>query len=196
MFNQNRQSWLRRKQCLTGAVVFNFLNLALSWPVLAVPIEDVVPTTSETIVSSIRDDVAAGDQQPVEFHPLRLVLTLSERQLSVYQGDVPLVSYPVAVGREGWQTPIGEFSVFQKQENPAWENPLTGVVISSGPDNPLGTRWIGFWTDGTNAIGFHGTPDESVIGRAVSHGCVRMRHADIVALYEQIGIDTMVTVIP
>ncbi|NJM97642.1 MAG: L,D-transpeptidase [Phormidesmis sp. RL_2_1] len=127
---------------------------------------------------------------------LRLVLTLSARQVAVYRGDVLLSRYPVAIGREGWQTPTGEFSVFQKQTDPAWEHPFTGEVIPPGPENPLGTRWIGFWSDGVNAIGFHGTPDESVIGSAVSHGCVRMRNADVMALYEQVGMGTLVTVLP
>ncbi|MEO1395766.1 MAG: L,D-transpeptidase [Cyanobacteria bacterium J06634_5] len=125
-----------------------------------------------------------------------LVLTLSERRLDVYEGDRISVSYPVAVGREGWLTPIGEFTVFQKQADPAWEHPLTGEIVAPGPQNPLGSRWIGFWTDGTNSIGFHGTPDESVIGSAVSHGCVRMRNDDVLALYDYIGMETPVTVLP
>jgi len=128
--------------------------------------------------------------------PVRLSLSLSERMLFVYQGDRLLHQYPVAVGREGWQTPVGEFSVFQKEQDPIWQHPLTGEIVPPGPYNPLGTRWIGFWSDGVNAIGFHGTPDESVIGSAVSHGCVRMRHDDVVALFEQVELDTVVVVTP
>ncbi len=128
--------------------------------------------------------------------PLNLVLSLSDRHLSVYRGDMLIASYEVAVGREGWNTPTGQFSVFQKQANPAWQHPFTGEIIPPGPDNPLGARWIGFWSDGENSIGFHGTPDESVIGSAVSHGCVRMRNEDVLALYEQVGVDTPVTVLP
>ncbi|WP_448572469.1 L,D-transpeptidase, partial [Trichothermofontia sp.] len=67
-------------------------------------------------------------------------------------------------------------------------------VIPPGPDNPLGPRWIGFWTDGKNFIGFHGTPNESLIGQAVSHGCVRMRNQDIQALYAQVEMGTPVVV--
>jgi L,D-transpeptidase ErfK/SrfK len=127
---------------------------------------------------------------------LNLVLSLSDRRVSVYSGDMLVASYEVAIGREGWNTPTGQFSVFQKQTNPAWQHPFTGEIIPPGPENPLGTRWIGFWSDGENSIGFHGTPDESVIGSAVSHGCVRMRNADVLALYEQVGVDTPVTVLP
>lgn len=127
---------------------------------------------------------------------LRVVLSLSERRVNIYRGEMLTASYEVAVGREGWNTPTGEFSVFQKQIDPAWEHPFTGVIVPPGPDNPLGSRWIGFWSDGVNSIGFHGTPDESLIGSAVSHGCVRMRNADVLALYEQVGLNTPVTVLP
>lgn len=127
---------------------------------------------------------------------LKLELHLSARQLYVYRGETLIANYSVAVGREGWNTPTGEFVVFQKQIDPAWEHPFTGEVVPPGPDNPLGTRWIGFWSDGENSIGFHGTPDESVIGTAVSHGCVRMRNEDVLALYEQVSVNTPVTVLP
>lgn len=126
----------------------------------------------------------------------RLVLRLSERRLYAYRGDREVTSYPVAVGRDGWATPTGEFTVFQRQQNPAWEHPLTGAVVPPGPDNPLGARWLGFWTDGTNAIGFHGTPHEHLIGQAVSHGCVRLRNADVMELYDRVEIGTPVIVLP
>jgi len=128
--------------------------------------------------------------------PLSVVLSLSARRVNIYRGEMLTASYEVAVGREGWNTPTGEFSVFQKQIDPAWEHPFTGVVVPPGPDNPLGARWIGFWSDGVNSIGFHGTPDESLIGSAVSHGCVRMRNEDVRALYAQVGLNTPVTVLP
>lgn len=126
----------------------------------------------------------------------RLVLRLSERRLYAYRGDREVATYPVAVGRTDWETPTGEFRVFQRQQNPAWEHPFTGAIISPGPDNPLGARWLGFWTDGTNAIGFHGTPNENLIGEAVSHGCVRMRNADVIELYDRVELGTPVIVLP
>ncbi|QDZ38680.1 L,D-transpeptidase [Euhalothece natronophila Z-M001] len=53
---------------------------------------------------------------------------------------------------------------------------------------------MGFWTDGVNDIGFHGTPDESVMGDAVSHGCVRMRNDDISEMFEKISVGDKVIV--
>lgn len=140
--------------------------------------------------------ISAVSTEAADALVLNLVLSLSDRRVSVYRGEMLVASYAVAVGREGWQTPTGEFTVFQKQADPAWEHPFTGEVVPPGPDNPLGSRWIGFWSDGTNSIGFHGTPDESLIGSAVSHGCVRMRNEDVLALYEQVSFDTPVTVLP
>lgn len=134
---------------------------------------------------------------PQASQPLsQLILRLSERRLYGYRGDREVVRYPVAVGRDQWETPTGEFIIFQRQAHPAWEHPFTGEVIPPGPDNPLGARWLGFWTDGTNAIGFHGTPHEHLIGEAVSHGCVRLRNADVIELYDRVELGTPVMVLP
>jgi lipoprotein-anchoring transpeptidase ErfK/SrfK len=129
--------------------------------------------------------------------PLRLELRLSKRQLMLYKGDQVLKSYPVAIGRPGWETPTGGFRVLQKVEKPTWIHPLKeNIVIPGGdPDNPLGNYWIGFWTDGTNWIGFHGTPTPESIGKAASHGCVRMYNRDIADLFTQIRVGTVVTVV-
>ena len=125
-----------------------------------------------------------------------LLLSLSERHLYLYKEGRMQGAYPVAIGKAGWETPTGIFTVIEKIDKPAWENPLTGAYIPAGPNNPLGSKWIGFWTDGNNDIGFHGTPNEGAIGWAVSHGCVRMRNRDIVALFDLVDVGTTVKVEP
>ena len=125
----------------------------------------------------------------------RLLLNLKKRRVFVYQGQKIIASYRVAIGRPGWETPTGQFRVIQMVREPVWEHPFTGQLVPSGKNNPLGARWIGFWTDGANFIGFHGTPQENLIGRAVSHGCVRMRDRDIKALFEKVKIGTSVIVV-
>lgn len=125
----------------------------------------------------------------------RLLLNLKKRRVFVYQGQKIIASYPVAIGRPGWETPTGQFRVIQMVREPVWEHPFSGQLVPSGKNNPLGARWIGFWTDGANFIGFHGTPQENLIGQAVSHGCVRMRDRDIKALFEKVKIGTSVIVI-
>jgi lipoprotein-anchoring transpeptidase ErfK/SrfK len=126
----------------------------------------------------------------------RLVLRLRERKVYVYQENKIIGSYPVAIGKKGWGTPTGDFKVIQMIRDPAWKHPWNGNVVAPGPNNPIGERWIGFWTDGKNFIGFHGTPAEQLIGQAVSHGCVRMRNKDVKALFEQVAIGTPVIVQP
>ncbi|MGD1899969.1 MAG: L,D-transpeptidase [Phormidesmis sp.] len=126
--------------------------------------------------------------------PIRLSLSLEGRYLEVAVPTKPVVRYEVAIGQEDWQTPTGEFEITSKIENPAWIHPITKEEIPPGPDNPLGERWIGFWSDGETQIGFHGTNQEELIGEAVSHGCVRMRNEDIKQLYELIEVGTPVVV--
>ncbi len=125
-----------------------------------------------------------------------LVLQLSARQLHVYQGDNITTTFPVAVGKTGWETPTGTFEVAYMLEHPGWTNPFTGELMPPGPQNPLGERWISFWTDGQNEIGFHGTPNRDSIGQAASHGCVRLYNEHIRELYDMVGPGTLVTVVP
>lgn len=127
---------------------------------------------------------------------LHLKVDLSDRRLDVYRAEKLEASYPIAVGQEGWETPTGSFNVIEMERNPIWEHPITGEEVPSGPDNPLGSRWIGFWADNRYYVGFHGTNQEDSIGHAVSHGCVRLRDQDIQKLYELVSIGTEVTVEP
>ncbi len=129
---------------------------------------------------------------PIE--EVRLVLKLRERRVYVYRQNKVQASFPVAVGKGGWETPTGNFKVMQMIKDPVWQNPWTGELIPAGPDNPLGSRWMGFWTDGKNVIGFHGTPNPESIGGAASHGCVRMFDKDAQALFEKVAVGTPVIV--
>jgi len=122
-------------------------------------------------------------------------------------------AFPVAIGMPGWETPTGRFEVLQKISNPVWVHPVSGErVEEQGPDNPLGSHWIAFHRDclgrdahdgeawitikGCTTTGFHGTPHRWTVGRAVSHGCVRLYNEDVSALYRQVSLGTQVTVLP
>lgn len=144
--------------------------------------------------------LSPGNDSPAnnadERNEIRLVIKLSDRLVYVYEDNELKTSYPIAVGRDGWETPTGNYEVIQAIENPSWEHPFTGEIVPPGPTNPLGARWIGFWTDGTNYIGFHGTPEEETVGTAASHGCVRMYDEDAIALFEKVKIGTPVIVEP
>lgn len=134
-------------------------------------------------------------QEPQVSQPeIRLVLRLTKRRVYVYKGEKVLASYPVAIGKPGWETPLGNFKVIEMLENPGWTNFKTGEVIAPGKNSPLGERWIAFWTDGRDYIGFHGTPNRASVGKAVSHGCVRMYNEDVRKLYNFVKLRTSVTV--
>jgi len=98
--------------------------------------------------------------------------------------------YPVATGTES-NTPLGEFTVANKLENPTWFH--EGKTYAPGsPENILGTRWLGFGQEG---YGIHGTTDPDSIGKAVSHGCVRMFNEDVEELYQIVPVGTSVSIV-
>lgn len=135
-------------------------------------------------------------EQPAVEKPLRLEISRSQRRVTLYRGTNVIKSYPVAVGKPGWETPLGSYRVAQMVKDPIWVHPFTGEKVpGADPENPLGRHWIGFWTNGRNWIGFHGTPNPSSVGRAASHGCVRMYNKDVEELFKQVVLGTEVRVI-
>lgn len=92
--------------------------------------------------------------------------------------------YPVGIGREGWQTPLGDYRVETIVDRPSWtppaslraEKPDLPGTVPPGPDNPLGDYWIGLSAPG---VGLHGTNQPYGVGRRVSHGCMRLYPEDI-----------------
>lgn len=124
----------------------------------------------------------------------QLVVKLSERRVYLYSDGKLKAKYAIAVGQPGWETPTGNFKVLHMRRRPVWRQPITGEIIAAGPDNPLGDRWIGFWSNGRHQIGFHGTNTEQLVGKPVSHGCLRMRNQDIREMYEQVSEGTPVIV--
>jgi lipoprotein-anchoring transpeptidase ErfK/SrfK len=125
----------------------------------------------------------------------RLEVNLTKRQVVAFKGDQKVKTYAIGVGKKGWETPLGTYKVMDLQENPAWKNPFTGDVIAAGDrDNPLGKHWIGFWTNGKQWSGFHGTPNLASVGQASSHGCIRMNPEEIKELFPKIGLNTVVRV--
>jgi lipoprotein-anchoring transpeptidase ErfK/SrfK len=126
-----------------------------------------------------------------------LLVDLSDRQVYVYRNNERQASYIIAIGRDGWETPVGDYKVINMQVDPVWQHPFTQEIVPSGAaNNPLGSRWIGFWTDGSSQIGFHGTKQTDLLGQAVSHGCIRMRDQDIQSMYTQVMLETPVLVRP
>jgi lipoprotein-anchoring transpeptidase ErfK/SrfK len=129
--------------------------------------------------------------------PVRLEISRRRHCATLYCGELSLRTFPVAVGRPGWETPLGNFQVIEMIRDPAWKHPLTRKVFEPGAaGNELGHYWIGFWTNGETSIGLHGTPHPESVGKSVSHGCVRMRENDIQELFAQVNVGTLVSVLP
>ena len=107
-------------------------------------------------------------------------------------------SYGVAVGQPAYPTPTGRFAIQDKQVNPAWTAPnspwageLAGTTTPGGSAaNPLRARWMGI----VNGVGIHGTSQEYSIGSRASHGCIRMRVADVIDLYRRVPVGTPVLI--
>jgi hypothetical protein len=107
-------------------------------------------------------------------------------------------SYGVAVGQPAYPTPTGLFSISNKQVNPAWTAPnspwageLAGTTTPGGSAaNPLRARWMGI----AGGVGIHGTSQEYSIGSRASHGCIRMRVADVIDLYPRVPVGTPVLI--
>ncbi|MBR8837249.1 MAG: L,D-transpeptidase [Stigonema ocellatum SAG 48.90 = DSM 106950] len=150
----------------------------------------------ETKVQTQESETLEEPSKPNITHQTYLLIKLSDRHVYFYREGKLQASYPIAVGKAGWETPTGIFEIIDIQRDPVWENPFTGKIIRPGANNPLGSAWIGFWTDGTNQLGFHGTRDESLVGQPVSHGCIRMRNRDILKLYQEVTIGMRVEVVP
>jgi lipoprotein-anchoring transpeptidase ErfK/SrfK len=157
-----------------------------------VPVDAVAANEAQTNKS----DTDGNSIEPAMATDAKLIVDLSDRRVYLYQHSALVANYEIAVGRSGWETPTGEFKVINMKTDPVWQHPFTKEVVAAGPSNPLGSRWIGFWSDGEQQIGFHGTNEENLIGQAVSHGCIRLREADIQTLFELVSIDMPVFIRP
>jgi lipoprotein-anchoring transpeptidase ErfK/SrfK len=167
-------------------------NTAIPAPAKPVTNTAIPPTTPTT--APAKPAVAATSQPPIA-ELVTLTLKLKEKKVYVYKDGKAVANYPVAIGKKGWETPTGEWYVMEKITNPGWTSFKNGSTIAPGKKNPLGERWIGFWTDGKDTIGFHGTPDVKSIGKAVSHGCVRMFDKDVKELFPLVKVGTTVKVV-
>lgn len=126
-----------------------------------------------------------------------LVLNVPTKRLLLYNKGLLEKEYPVGVGKALTPTPLGEFKITRKISNPAWVNPYRqSNVISSGPSNPIGQYWLGFALNTKNQeYGFHATSDLNSIGKASTHGCIRMYPQHVKELFDLVKIGTAVHII-
>ena len=137
------------------------------------------------------ENTNTSNSAPVNTVKRWILINIPARSLRLYEDNNCVAMYPVGVGRIETKTPAGFYKIVEKIENPTWVDPGdTSVAISSGPDNPLGYRWLGI---GGN-YGIHGTNKPSSVGHYVSNGCVRMVEADVEKLFDKVDVGTEVQI--
>lgn len=112
-----------------------------------------------------------------------IVVSLEDRRLALLEDGKVVKTYPVAVGKSSSPSPVGTFTIERRVMNPTYSH--YGRVVPPGPNNPVGSRWMGLSIKG---YGIHGTNVPSSIGKAASHGCIRMGKADVEDLYSRVAV--------
>jgi lipoprotein-anchoring transpeptidase ErfK/SrfK len=162
---------------------------------------------------AVRDITAAlvgGTREAIPLHQTKLrpkvtrrnfgpviVIRRGSNRLLLYRGMRYWRFFPVATGQRQYPTPLGRFTIVVKWKNPWWYPPDSPWAsgqkpIPPGPDNPLGTRWLGLSAPG---VGIHGTPSDASIGYSVSHGCIRMHIPEAEWLFNHVDIGTTVFIV-
>jgi lipoprotein-anchoring transpeptidase ErfK/SrfK len=150
-----------------------------------------VRVPAETVQPKVTSDRVAAK------YPTVVTVDRAGFRLHLFKNLKLVKSYPIAVGRQGLETPAGLYPVQDKQINPVWHVPnsswagaLAGKTIPPGPADPIKARWIGI----TGGAGIHGTTEIGSLGSAASHGCIRMAIPDVIDLFDRVPYGSMIYV--
>jgi len=129
-----------------------------------------------------------------------IVINLPELRRYYYPARGEVRSFPIGIGGEGKETPVGHTMIASERVHPVWvptkskheEDPDLPATVSPGPDNPMGDYALYL---GWNGYAMHGTNKPYSIGRRDSHGCIRLYPEDIAWLYREVAVGTTVTVV-
>lgn len=129
---------------------------------------------------NLTENLFVGQVLCIPQNPVRLEfrINIAAKTLSVYRNGVIIKEYPIATGKPDTPTPLGVFTVINKQLDPG---------------GPYGTRWLGLSIKG---YGIHGTNAPESIGTAASNGCIRMFNSDIEELFDITNTGTVVRILP
>ena len=161
--------------------------------------QSVAPGDDET------DDLPARLRRQVVDYPSReapgtIIVDTPNTYLYYILGGGKAMRYGIGVGRQGF-TWSGVKSVARKAEWPDWypppemigRQPYLPRMMAGGPGNPLGARAL--YIGGTE-YRIHGTNAPSTIGKRVSSGCIRLRNADVIDLFNRVKVGAKVIVLP
>jgi lipoprotein-anchoring transpeptidase ErfK/SrfK len=115
---------------------------------------------------------------PAQTITRQVLVSIPDCKLAYFENGKVVKVYAVAVGKSSTPSPVGKFQIVNRVTNPTYYH--EGKVVT-GPQNPVGTRWIGLSQKG---YGIHGTNAPKSIGKRASHGCVRMGKKDLEELFE------------
>ena len=151
--------------------------------------------TVATAALLVTGALAQGDakQQPVATAaPVKrlIVVSLEDRKLALVEDGQVKKIYTVAVGKPSTPSPVGTFTIERRVANPTYHH--DGKTVLPGPGNPVGTRWMGLSIHG---YGIHGTNQPNSIGKAASHGCIRMSQADLEEFYDMVAVGDTVELV-
>ena len=129
-----------------------------------------------------------------------IIINLGDLRIYFYKNHLLIGTYPIGIGRSGWETPLGLAEVIEKKTDPFWippdsvreEDPSLPKIVAPGEDNPLGTRAI-YLSMPSYLI--HGTNKPYGVGMKVSHGCIRMYPEDVESLFDLVEVGTKVNII-
>jgi lipoprotein-anchoring transpeptidase ErfK/SrfK len=179
------------------------VGLAVNYSALGARIDEALVGASAShavTVPTRKIQPAVTTAQLVAKTPAYIVIDRNEFRLRFYAHLKLAKTYEIAVGMEGLETPAGLHHIEWEQVDPpwyvpkkAWAGALAGTVVPPGPGDPLKARFMSF----EGGAGIHGIdPSEySSIGHNASHGCVRMRIPDVIALYSVTPVGTPVYII-
>jgi len=163
--------------------VQNRLAMAAMMAVLAIPA--IAKGATLPVVNQV-----APKEVPAATTKRVIVVSLEDRKLALVEDGKIVKIYAVAVGKTSTPSPVGTFTIERRVANPTYSH--DGHVVLPGPNNPVGSRWMGLSIKG---YGIHGTNVPSSIGKAASHGCIRMGKADVEELYSMVAVGDEVKLI-
>lgn len=148
------------------------------------------PATATTAAAEVKKAEPAAAEPEKKSLEKKISINLAARSLALFEGTEKIRLYPIGPGTPYTPTPVGYYKIQSKDVNPSWTSPSTGKTIPSGPDCPLGYRWMQIQGN----YGIHGTNNPDSIGHYVSNGCIRMLEKDVEALFDLVKIGTPVEI--
>ena len=131
----------------------------------------------------------AGVEAASEPPARQILVSIPDRKLALIENGEVVRIFPVAVGKVSTPSPAGSFRIVSRVSSPTYYH--EGKIVPPGPANPVGTRWMGLSEHG---YGIHGTNAPNSIGKAASHGCIRMARTDLEQLFAMVQVGDAVEI--